>query len=176
MHEIARQTTVFQTPWFELEETLFAGQDAPYYALKQTDYVCILCILSTGRIVLVRQFRPAVNQVMLELPAGHVEAGEAPAEAARRELREETGYKAGRLDSLGDMIPDSGRLANRQWCFFTRDAVAISAANEPGIELVEMEPDEFAEAIVRGEFRHALHLAAITKAIVCGFLAIPARN
>jgi hypothetical protein len=74
------------------------------------------------------------------------------------------------------MIPDSGRLANRQWCFFTRDAVAISAANEPGIELVERDPDEFVDAIVRREFHHALHLAAITRAIVGGFFARPARN
>jgi ADP-ribose diphosphatase len=176
MYEISRQRTVFQTPWFVLEETLFAGDDAPYYAIKQTDYVCILCMSSKGRIVLVRQFRPAVNQMVLELPAGHVEVGEAPAEAARRELREETGYEAGDLDSLGDMIADSGRLANRQWCFFARNAVAISAANEPGIEVVEMEPNEFADAIVRGEFHHALHLAAITRAIVRGFLKMPVRD
>jgi hypothetical protein len=71
------------------------------------------------------------------------------------------------------MTPDNGRLGNRQWCFFARDAVRTTTTQERGVELVEMEPREFVEAIRGGEFQHALHLAAVTSAMVQGAFRIP---
>lgn len=53
------------------------------------------------RVVLIEQLRPAVGGKMYEIPAGHIDDGESPSEAALRELEEETGYRAGRMEPLG---------------------------------------------------------------------------
>lgn len=173
MPRITLRKTVYETHWFALEETHFDGEELPFYALKLNDYVCVFCMSSTGKVVLVRQFRPATNRVMLEFPAGHVEHGESPEEAARRELLEETGFEAKHLEFLGEMTPDNGRLSNRQWCYFSREAVPTTTAHERGVELVEMEPTEFVQAIRNGDFQHALHLAVVTTAIIHGYFHFP---
>ena len=65
-----------------------------------------------------RQYRPAVEERTLELPSGHVDPGETPIAAATRELMEETGYVADKIEEIGVIRPDTGRLSNRLWCFF----------------------------------------------------------
>ncbi len=67
--------------------------------------VCILALDEDGKIFFVRQFRYPFGRVLLELPAGKLEPGEEPEACAVRELRVETGCSAGRLISLGKMIP-----------------------------------------------------------------------
>ena len=69
--------------------------------------VCVLMEIN-GKIALVRQFRYAFNDEILELPAGKLESGENPYDAALRELEEETGYKAETLQNYGCMYPSVG--------------------------------------------------------------------
>ena len=66
---------------------------------------CVVAINEEGDLLLERQFRFPVGQVIWELPAGKLEAGEDPMTAARRELEEETGYKADRLLPLATLLP-----------------------------------------------------------------------
>ncbi|MFA6133206.1 MAG: NUDIX hydrolase [Phycisphaerae bacterium] len=78
------------------------------------DYICypgasiILPVLSDGRIVMIRNFRFAVDQTLYELPAGCLDPGEDPALCAARELAEETGYTAGRIEKLGSFFTGPG--------------------------------------------------------------------
>src|SRR5213079_2244404 len=69
-------------------------------------------VTPNGTFPLVRQFRPALEEFTLELPSGHVDLGESPEQAARKELREETGFVANELILLGSLSPDTGRLSN----------------------------------------------------------------
>lgn len=89
-------TTVLETEWFALEQVsyrdLITDDGKPYYRVSSRDGVIVLATTERGEIVLVRQFRPALGEYTLELPAGEVDEGETPAEAAVRELYEETGY------------------------------------------------------------------------------------
>lgn len=70
--------------------------------------VVVLPLLEGGRTVLVRQFRYAVGRQTLELPAGKIEPGESPLEAAARELAEETGLRAARFEPLLRLFPAPG--------------------------------------------------------------------
>lgn len=75
--------------------------------------VVVLPVLADGRILLVRQYRYAVDDFLWELVAGHIEPGETPLQAARRELREETGYGARRFERLLEFFPTPGILSER---------------------------------------------------------------
>jgi ADP-ribose pyrophosphatase len=108
----------------------------------------------------VEQYRPAVEDTVLELPAGTIEPGEDAAECALRELLEETGYRATIAEPLGWLYPDVGRLTNRIWGFVIRDAV-LDPTYTPEAEITThlMRPADFTALIASGTFKQALHVA-----------------
>jgi ADP-ribose pyrophosphatase len=155
----------FATPWFEVVAKTMREGEAPFYSLRLPDYAATVALTEDRRFVLVRQFRPAVEKETLELPSGLVDRGESPAEAARRELFEETGYEAERMEVLGPLLPDTGRLGNRIWCCFA-GGVRRGPGWQPeaGIAVELLDAGAFAEAIGGGAFDHALHVAAVLMA------------
>jgi ADP-ribose pyrophosphatase len=80
-----------------------SGEPACYVVIDGAPLSLVVPFLADGRIVLVRQFRYAWGTSSWECPAGHAEAGETPEVAARRELEEETGYRAPVLERLGEL-------------------------------------------------------------------------
>ncbi len=72
--------------------------------------VVVLPVLADGHVLLVRQYRHAARDFLWELVAGHIEPGENPLTAARRELREETGYAARHLQRMTEFFPTPGFL------------------------------------------------------------------
>ncbi len=168
---------VYSTPWFVVVAK-YAEDDStgePYYSLRQKDYVCVIALTEERELLLVRQFRPAVERCILELPAGHVEEGDTPEEAARQELREETGYLAESLELLGRVSPDPGRLANAMWCFFAADVKPAPGfwTPEHGVACVTKPLQEFWRHLPESEFESALHLAALMMAVVAGKITVP---
>lgn len=95
----------------------------------------ILPLLDDGRVVLIRNVRPAVDKELLELPAGKVDAGEDAETCARRELREETGYEAGRLEKLCEFYPSPGILTEKLHAFVARDLSQVGQALEDGEDI-----------------------------------------
>jgi ADP-ribose pyrophosphatase len=93
--------------------------------------VAIVALDADGRVVLVRQARPAIGVPLLELPAGLVDHGEDPLRAAQRELREETGLHGGSWRELSSFWTSPG---------FVNERVTVFAAT--GLEEGEPEPDE----------------------------------
>jgi ADP-ribose pyrophosphatase len=163
----------FATPWFEILAKTMKPDEAPYYSLRLPDYSAIIAITSDQRILAVRQYRPAVERYTIELPSGLVDPGESPAEAASRELLEETGYQAGGVEVLGPMEPDTGRLGNRIWSCFSAGVRRLEGREaEDGIEVLTYSPAELARATASGEFRHALHVAILMMAVLRGKLAL----
>jgi len=159
----------YATPWFQIVAKTMREGEEPYYSLRLPDYAAVLAITAEERVVIVRQYRPAVERYTLELPSGLVDPGETAAEAARRELLEETGYEAGELEVLGPMDPDTGRLGNRIWGCVAKGVRRIEGrAAEEGIEVVEWSIDELYRATSEGRFDHALHVAIVMMAVLRG--------
>lgn len=98
--------------------------------------VAILAFIDNETILLVEQFRIALNKTMLEIPAGKLEKGEAPLECAHRELEEETGYRAGTLKFVGTIATGAG---------FTDEIIHIYKASELFKGIKGGDEDEFIE-------------------------------
>jgi ADP-ribose pyrophosphatase len=159
----------FATPWFQiLGKTMRHGEE-PYYSLRLPDYVSVVALTEEQHVLIVRQYRPAVERDTLELPSGLVDAGETPEEAARRELLEETAYEGGEWEVLGAMEPDTGRLGNRIWSAVAKGVRRVAdRAPEEGIEVLTWSLDELARAMADGRFNHALHVAVVMMAALKG--------
>ncbi|MDB6108855.1 MAG: hydrolase [Pedosphaera sp.] len=135
----AEDKLVFDTKWFQVAARPFAGSSEPLYVINTTDFVSIIATTTDGKMILVRQFRPAVSRKSLELPSGHVEKGETPEEAARKELLEETGYVADKFEFLATASPAIGRFTNKMWTYFVPNARPTDDPKyqvEAGVELV----------------------------------------
>ena len=160
---------LLDTKWFRVVARPQPDGD-PYYLLELQDYVTVVALTPARRLLLVRQFRPVVQRQTLELPSGHVEDAESPEQAARRELVEETGFDAARLELLGTLVPDVGRLANRMWCYFAAGVTPSTAspAREPGLSVVEVPERDAIRFASDGTIDHALNLAALLLAAAAG--------
>ena len=125
--------------------------------------VVVLPILPDGRLVLIKNYRYAVEESLLELPAGTLEKGEEPINCAGRELIEETGYTARRLKSLGSFFTSPGILSERMYAFAAYDLTEGEPATEEG-EQIEVRPTAWEDAIdmIRsGAIRDAKTIATI---------------
>jgi ADP-ribose pyrophosphatase len=164
--------SVFTTPWFQIfaEQASDGGQ--PHYLIEGKDFVVVAAVARQNRILLVRQYRPPVAAVTLELPAGHIEPGETPEEAARRELLEETGHEAATLELLANLSPSVARFTNRMYCFFAEDARPVIGAKpqgEAGLSLVLY--DRRVQALIdEKDFYSAPSCAALSLAALRGRL------
>jgi ADP-ribose pyrophosphatase YjhB (NUDIX family) len=159
---------VFATKWFQLVARSVPGSAEPHYLVNSTDFVAVVAVDARERLLLVRQFRPAINGVSLELPSGHVEVGETPEEAARKELLEETGHTGGRFELLTTLSPAIGRFTNRMWCYFVADAQP-SGEPEAGTELV-LYDGTLPSLLSEKGFESSLSCAALFAAVMRGKL------
>lgn len=108
--------------------------------------VVILPMLDLQTVVLIRNYRQAVGQSLIEIPAGTLEKGEPPINCAGRELLEETGYLAGRLTPLGTFYASPGVLGERMHLYVAYDLQQQQQALEADEE-IEILPTDFEDVI-----------------------------
>lgn len=125
--------------------------------------VAVLAVTDLLEIVLVRQYRYAVGEVLYEIPAGKLEQGEDPLKSAQRELSEETGFQAASWQHLATFYPAPGFCNEKMYLYLAQDLVAKEAhPDEDEILACERMPLPIAlEKIKTGEIKDAKSLVGI---------------
>lgn len=144
-----------------------------FHVLEYPDWACVLPLTEAGEAVLVEQYRHSVGTVSLEFPAGVIDPGESADAAARRELREETGYAARSWRRLGKLAVEPGRHTNYGHLYVAEGAHRVA---EPDLDASEdialrLVPAASLPALVEaGEIVHGTHAALVFWAASLGLL------
>lgn len=140
-----------------------SGTKTTREVVEHSDCVAVVALDAEKRVLLVRQFRHAVDGFLLEVPAGGIDPGEEPLDAVRRELQEETGYFPQKVDSLGGFYASPGYSTEYLHCFVASDLVPaqLTAEDTGDIELVRVPQNEMGSLISSGEICDAKSIATL---------------
>jgi 8-oxo-dGTP pyrophosphatase MutT (NUDIX family) len=157
-------------PWLVLRHQHFrlpTGREIPdYWISEYPPWINVVAVTPGDELVLVRQYRPALGQVHYELPAGVVEEGEDLETAARRELREETGFSGGVWRLLSTLSANPALQTNLTTTFL---AEGVQPVDRPALDSTEdlrvhrMKVDQALGMLDRGEMIQALHAAPLLR-------------
>ena len=114
------------------------GRTVDLDLVRHPGAAAVVPFLDENRILMIRQYRFATGGEILEIPAGKLDPGETPETCAARELLEETGYRAGRLEKLGAIWTSPG---------FTNEVIHLYSAFDLEVAEQQLEPDEIIELV-----------------------------
>ena len=145
------------------------GRIVEDYFVRESRGFCVIFALTHDlRVVLVRQYKHGIGEVVLELPAGSIDPGETPAECAARELREETGYGAGSMVHVRTFVTDPTNSDSRFHLYLARE-VRLAYAPDPDvteeIEVVLAPLDEVRAMAWDGRIAAGSQVAALVTAL-----------
>ena len=128
--DIINSEYLYRRPWLTVRHDqvrLPDGRINPeFYVLEYPDWVNVIAITEDGMFVLERQYRHGLGKTCYEIPAGVIEKGETPLEAAKRELQEETGYGEGEWETLMTVSGNCSTTSNLTHCFLAKGVKKIS--------------------------------------------------
>lgn len=148
------------------------GSVITYTKYHASDVVIVVPFLGHGRLLMIRQFRYPIGKVLLEFPAGHVDSGEDPRDAARRELEEETGYGAKKVEYVYSYHPSVSRTKQSVHVFRATGLAKTSATRHDSGEQISMEKvtiKQLRQLVAKGKVENAGTLIAY---LLCGAMKI----
>ena len=121
-----RHSEMRRQPWLEVFKETIVLPDGrtvdDFYSVEMQDFVVVVAVTGANEVVVESLYRHGAGRVTYSMPAGYMHPGEKPLEAARRELREETGYEAADWTPLGRFVVDGNRGCGWCNCFLAQDA------------------------------------------------------
>ena len=151
---------------FRDEILLPNGKQGVREVIRHPGAVCVLPIKEDGNVIFVNQFRYAFNKVTLEAPAGKLDKGELPLEAAKRELREETGLSANNIVYLGEMYTTPALIDEIIHLYLATDLVSgeQDLDEDEFINVSEMPLTEAVDMVMNGSIKDSKTQTLILKA------------
>jgi ADP-ribose pyrophosphatase len=159
--ELGKRTEFYRGRVVTLVEREIDGR--VYTVVEHPGAACAVPITPDGRIVLIRQYRPAIEEWIWEVPAGTLDPGESPEECMAREVIEEIGWEAERLDSLGTIVTAPGFSSQRLHLFVAHLSGYVGTNHEP-YEIIEVHTKDWTETkrmMKDHEIRDGKSLAAL---------------
>ena len=139
------------------------GRSTVREVVEHAPVVAIVALDDRGNVLLVRQYRLPTQRSLLEIPAGGVDAGESAEEAAQRELQEETGQRAGRLERLYSFFASPGYCGEYMHLYLATalEPGALASDADERIEVVRLPLSEALRLIERGEICDAKSIVGL---------------
>lgn len=159
MNKLISQETLFEGRRFNVYRKKYENQKGEEYirdVVDPGDASVVLALTENDEIIFIKQYREAIEQICLELPAGMIDPGENPEEAALRELREETGYVAQEIHSLISVYNSYG---------YTTEKTNIFVAKNLKLETQSLDEDENILEIVKIPVKECIKMAKERKLI-----------
>ena len=149
-YQTLNQRLLYQNPWYQLRQddvVLPNGEQTLYNVIDKSNAAWVVPVLRDGRVVLINQYRYAIDDWCLEIPAGGIYGDRSPEQTAHQELREEIGGQAGSLTFLGQFWTMNG-IGNELGFFYIAQDVTLSqSVQHEATEVIELKIVEAAEAI-----------------------------
>lgn len=144
------------------------GNESYREVVRHNGGAAILCITKDEEVFLVKQYRYPYDEVMYEIPAGKLEVGEAPYDAALREFEEETGNKTDKLISLGECYPTCGYSSEIIYLYLAENFIKTQTHfdDDEVIELEYVPLDKVVKMIENNEIKDAKTIIAITRYLI----------
>jgi ADP-ribose pyrophosphatase len=169
---LTRRVVLDQSPWLRVEQRKVQLPDGRVIAewpwVHTPEYINVVVETDAGQFLCFRQRKYAIPEPMLALVGGYIEPGEAPKQAAERELREETGYVSIEWHELGDYVVDPNRGITIGHLFLARNAHEVDSINSDDLEeqeIVLLSREELEAALDGGEFKILAWAAAVAFAL-----------
>jgi ADP-ribose pyrophosphatase len=139
------------------------GRETTREIVEHSDCIAVIAVDAEERVLLVKQFRKAVEGELLEIPAGGIDPGESPEDAVSREMREETGYLPRRVEKLGGFYSAPGYSTEYLYLYLATDLVSsrLFAEDTEGISLVRVSLKQIPELISSGAICDAKSIAGL---------------
>lgn len=168
--EVLESEYVYKKPWLtarrEHVKLPTGAEIQDFYVLEYPEFCNVIAITKDGKYLMERQYRHAQHLTGIEIPAGCVEKGEDPMEAAKRELYEETGYAGGEWSKLMTLSPNPGSCTNSSHTFLAVGVERVSTQHleeSEDIKIVLLEQEEVIRMLRNDEFHQAMMAAPLWK-------------
>jgi len=133
-----------------------------FYTARMGDYALVYAVTTEGKVLVLRQYKHGLGRVCLTFPGGYVAPGEDPAVAAERELLEETGYRGGKLTSLGSFVTNANQGCNTAHLFRVDGCQRECDPDSGDLEEMELTVFEPAELLSPSRFAEMGVLSYVT--------------
>ena len=164
--KILESSSLYNARIFQLRSVLkqdAGGRKASFVSLDSPDWVTVIPETGEKDFLIVRQYRHGTENVSMEFPAGLIDPGETPQQAAARELLEETGYTADSLIQIGCVSPNPAFMTNYTYTFLAKGLSRVSEQNLDEHEILDvykMPYKDVSESIGTGTFASAITVQA----------------
>lgn len=165
---------VFQDRWFQARADRCEFPDGriiePYYVVEVPDWCNTIILTKDERVILVRQYRYAADQITFELPGGLIEKGEDPMNAAKREMEEETGFTSDEFELISKVSPNPSINNNTAYFYLARNAYPIANIKNmdefEDIDVVSFSKEELWQLLKENKIQHGVQVGPLYAAFV----------
>lgn len=140
-----------------------------YYVLEYPHWVNMVAFTEDEKIILIQQYRHGAEKVMLEIPAGVIEEGETPEEAAQRELLEETGYAFESIEKVSTLYANPATSGNLTYTFLLKGGRKVQEQDSDASEDIKVytySPEEVKKLLLENKIEQSLHSSALFYAFI----------